>query len=495
MKIFGILYLNDKTTYVGKKGEKLKKFISLYDKKEYLVKTKRDTLHQTYCIIDTENNCVVEYLDDFKTNPELIPEKMGLLDWSFKWDNFYSKENNLSELAVKDYTDNRINFKGNIISVDPDGCEDIDDAISIEIKDDIEIAIHISDPTSYILKGTDLDKELFKRASSLYLDETHHMMPLKMATELISLKKNKKTRAYTCLIKFNTNKIEDVANIINSNKESISFHFEFIKTNIIVNENLSYDKFQTQIDDNKYYKDIYDIGKQILDGLGICYEEYDSHKMIEAYMVLCNMCASNKSILKRANLLKQEKFLKEDKYKQYNQTLALYTLEYKKHEGLDLYYTHFTSPIRRYADMIVHRLIFDNNTYTEDELIHIISHINDKTKYYKKIYNLYNLFKIVGDNIVVELSGTIIGIEYNQLKILSEQKILYMNLVSSKILNSVYIEYDDNKIKIINIGKLSDTNKEILYNRGDTVSLKIYYYDMNLNPFKIIVDDMTDLFI
>jgi hypothetical protein len=138
MKIFGILYLNDKTTYVGKKGEKLKKFISLYDRQEYLVKTKRDTLHQTYCIVDTNDNCVVEYLDHFKTNPELIPEKMGLLDWSPKQDNFYSKEINLSELAdIDTFQKDRINFKGNIISVDPDGCEDIDDALSIEIKDDI----------------------------------------------------------------------------------------------------------------------------------------------------------------------------------------------------------------------------------------------------------------------------------------------------------------------------------------------------------------------
>jgi ribonuclease R len=220
--------------------------------------------------------------------------------------------------------------------------------------------------------------------------------------------------------------------------------------------------------------------------------------MIEAYMVLCNICASNKSILKRANLLKEDKFLKEDKYNKYNkynQTMALYTLENKKHEGLDLYYTHFTSPIRRYADMIVHRLITNNNEYTEEELNNIIEHINNKTKYYKKIYNLYNLFKLIGDNILVELSGTIIGIEYNQLKILSDQKILYMNLVSSKILNSVYIEYDDNKIKIINTGNLINTDREILYNRGDIVSLKIYYYDMNLNPFKIIIDDMTELFV
>jgi exoribonuclease R len=493
MKIFGILYLNEKTTHIGKKGEKLKKFISLYDRQEYLVKTKRDSLHQTYCVIDTNDNCVIEYLDHFKNNPELIPEKMGLLDWSPKQDNFYSKEQNISDLNNFDSAKDRISFEGDIISVDPDGCEDIDDAISIKIDKNIEIAIHISDPTSYIEKNSDLDKELFKRATSLYLDKTHHMMPLKLATELISLKQNKQSRAYTCIIKFNTSNIDDIKDIIKSNKNNINF--EFIKTNIQVTKNLSYDEFQKQTLENEYYKNIYDIGKQILDGLNICYEEYDSHKMIESYMLLCNMCASKKSILKRANLLKSDKIDKYDKYNRYNQTMALYTLEDKKHEGLDVYYTHFTSPIRRYADMIVHRLISNESEYTEDELNKMIEHINNKTKYYKKIYNMYNLFKLIGMNSSVELSGTLIGIDYNQLKILSDQKILYMNLVSYKILNSVYIEYDDNKIKIINNSQLINTSKEITYNLGDNLSLKIYYYDMNLNPFKIIVDDMTDLFI
>lgn len=498
MKVLGILYLNDKTTYVGKKGEKLKKFISLYERKEYLVKTKRETLHQTYCVVDTNDNCVVEYLDNLQTNPELIPKIMGLLDWSPKQDNFYSKEQNLSELNILDSSQaERISFQGNIISVDPEGCEDIDDALSIKIDKNIEIAIHISDPTSYILKGTDLDKELLKRASSIYIDNTHHMLPLKLATELISLKKNKISRAYTCIITFKSSNIDDIKDIIKSNKNNIDF--EFVKTNIQVTNNLSYDEFQNKIIENEYYKNIYQIGQNILDGLEISYEEYDSHKMIEAYMVLCNMCASTKSILKRANLLKGDKFDKSDKYNRYNQTIALYTLEDKKHEGLDLYYTHFTSPIRRYADIIVHRLIYDNKTYTEDELNKIIEHINNKTKYYKYIYNIYNLFKLIGTNSSVELNGTLIGIEYNQLKILVNDKILYMNLVSSKLLDTVYIEYDDKKIKIINTDNNriinKNTSREITYNLGDKLSVKIYYYDMNLNPFKIIVNDLTDLFI
>jgi ribonuclease R len=480
MKILGILYLNEKTTYVNKKGEKLKKFISLYDGKEYLVKTKRDNLHQTYCIINTIDNCVIEYLDDLQNSPELIPEKMGYLDWSSKQDNYYSKEKNLLELTNQDiFQKDRISFQGNIISVDPNGCEDIDDAISLSIDKNIEISIHISDPTSYIKKDSDLDKELYKRASSLYLDKTYHMMPYNLATDIISLKENKISRAYTCIVKFNTCNIDDIKNIIKSN----NFEFEFVKTNIQVTKNLSYDKFQSEINNNEYYKNIYDIGKEILDGLSYSYEEYDSHKMIEAYMLLSNVCGAKKSILKRANLLKQ------DKYNKYNQTMALYTIEDKKHEGMDMYYTHFTSPIRRYADIIVHRLIADNDSYNINELNNIIEHINNKTKYYKYIYNLYYLFKIIGNNTSVEINGSIVGIDYNMIKILIDNKLLYMKLVSPKLLYTVYIEYDDDKIKIIN------NSKQIIYNLGDNLSVKIYYYDMNLNPFKIIVNDMTDLFI
>ena len=68
MKVLGILYLNDKTTYVGQKGEKLKKFKSIYNGEELLVKTKRETMHQTYCIVNKNDNTVIEYLDELNIN-------------------------------------------------------------------------------------------------------------------------------------------------------------------------------------------------------------------------------------------------------------------------------------------------------------------------------------------------------------------------------------------------------------------------------------------
>lgn len=52
---------------------------------------------------------------------------------------------------------------------------------------------------------------------------------------------------------------------------------------------------------------------------------------------------------------------------------ALYSTENKGHYGLKLdFYTHFTSPIRRYIDLIVHRLLFNPMSIEETRLEHIV---------------------------------------------------------------------------------------------------------------------------
>lgn len=64
---------------------------------------------------------------------------------------------------------------------------------------------------------------------------------------------------------------------------------------------------------------------------------------------------------------------------------AVYSAENIGHYGLGFeYYTHFTSPIRRYADVIVHRLLFKNlNTQFRDDKAKIegqAKHISDQEK-------------------------------------------------------------------------------------------------------------------
>ena len=56
---------------------------------------------------------------------------------------------------------------------------------------------------------------------------------------------------------------------------------------------------------------------------------------------------------------------------------ACYSVEPLGHYGLaKKKYTHFTSPIRRYADLVVHRALFDKNAVRDDALKEIAGHIS-----------------------------------------------------------------------------------------------------------------------
>ncbi len=45
-RLFGILYLDDKRTDIDKKGNHLKKFKSLYNLPELIIKTKKTEMHR-----------------------------------------------------------------------------------------------------------------------------------------------------------------------------------------------------------------------------------------------------------------------------------------------------------------------------------------------------------------------------------------------------------------------------------------------------------------
>ena len=62
-----------------------------------------------------------------------------------------------------------------------------------------------------------------------------------------------------------------------------------------------------------------------------------------------------------------------------------------KHNILDIdLYTHFTSPIRRYIDIIIHRLINNSTLYSKKELIEICNNSNKLETIYKKARNETN---------------------------------------------------------------------------------------------------------
>jgi hypothetical protein len=58
-----------------------------------------------------------------------------------------------------------------VMSIDPQGCEDVDDAISIQRLDsgNIEVGVHIADVTHFVPFNSLTDLEARKRATTVYL--------------------------------------------------------------------------------------------------------------------------------------------------------------------------------------------------------------------------------------------------------------------------------------------------------------------------------------
>ena len=491
-RLFGILYLDDKRTDIDKKGNKIKKFKSIIPYKndnEFLIKTKKSEMHRTYCIINLNDLSVNEYILNDNLNEELF-QKMATCNWSMKINTIYSKNFILPEINF-----NNITYDADIISIDPENCVDIDDAISVIINDKIEIGIHIADPTSIIDLKSDLGKELSNRIESIYLDKTNHMIPENLGKH-ISLKKGELKNAYSLIIKFNTNNITQIEKLIKTK----SYEYKFIKTNIIVKENMSYENFEKNLN-KKYYKDIYDIGYNICKGLQLDISEYDSHKMIEAYMILCNHLASNHTFISRTNKKKTsniDNIFKDNKLnKIYNNCLqdtAKYILNDSEqihvHEGIGLEYTHFTSPMRRYVDFLNHYIIYNNLKYEDIKEFIDLKKINLVHKYYKKIYNIRNINKLLDSFDNIKTQGTIIYIEFNKIKILINDLLITVNIFNKKLLEH----------KIVNIINQNDfeiefeyKDKKIKYQIGQIINIEIYKNKLEINPFRFIIDSFTIL--
>ena len=492
-RIFGILYLDDKRTDIDKKGNHLKKFKSFVNYDEFTVKTKKTEMHRTYCIINTNDKSINEYISQNNIN-DLLFTKMALCNWTMRLQNINQ------ELLKKYIIDKTSLYRETydnveILSVDPDNCIDIDDAISVKINNNIEIGIHIADPSSYINVDSEIGREFFNRCESIYFDKTYHMIPEILGLTNISLLKNKISRAFSLIINFDCIDINDIKSCILEKK----YTYKFIKTNINVSQNLSYNEFEQQLNINNNYKLIYNIGKQILCGLNIDLDDYDSHKMIESYMLLCNNLAANHTSIKRINTIKKNKTeIKHKLYKNCLQNAAKYDYSDEIHEGLGLKYTHFTSPMRRYVDFINHIIIY-NNIYEKSQINpHIdLDHINNMHAYYKKIYNLRNIYNLLGDNDNINIHAQIIFIEDNILRvIICDNKLFNSMILNINIFNNKII-----KNNLINIQEKTENNiiftykeKIIKFELFQYININIFRTPLEIIPYKFIIDELYDLF-
>jgi len=137
-------------------------------------------------------------------------------------------------------------------------------------------------------------------------------------------------------------------------------------------------------------------------------------------------------------------------------------------------YTHFTSPIRRYADLVVHRIVYEELTTKKhrygkelDDVCKRISRMERKAVDAERESTKYFQVLFVQDKIGEEFNGTVSGIaEFGMFVKMDDNQC--EGMVAMNDIPGDRFSFDQEKFRIIG----SNTKRE--YNFGDKVRVKIY---------------------
>ncbi|KAJ5107891.1 Exosome complex exonuclease dis3 [Penicillium angulare] len=320
-----------------------------------------------------------------------------------------------------------------ICSIDPPGCQDIDDALHARLlpNGNFEVGVHIADVSHFVKPHNPMDLEASVRGSTVYLvDKRIDMLPHLLGTDLCSLKPYVERYAFSVLWEVTPN-----AEIVSS---------DFTKSVIRSREAFSYEQAQLRIDDASQKDELTESMRNLLKFSKILRQKrYDAgalnlaspevrieadadevgdpladvktkaslatNSLVEEFMLLANITVASKifqsfsqtALLRRhatpppqnfedlINQLSKKRNMELDvsssgalassldkcvdpKNPFFNTlvrilaTRCMTSAEYFcagahaesefRHYGLaSPIYTHFTSPIRRYADLLVHR--------------------------------------------------------------------------------------------------------------------------------------------
>jgi ribonuclease R len=309
------------------------------------------------------------------------------------------------------------------ITIDPDTARDFDDAISLSLdeKGHFHLGVHIADVAHYVRPDSHLDKEAASRSNSTYFPgQCIPMLPEELSNELCSLKPKVNRLTQSMLAEFDPSgtllHYEIVRTLIKSRKrfsykealavlekKEKSPHAPLLERMVALCHLLKRKRMERGSIDFSMSDDVI-----IVDSKGVPLKmervEYDiTHQMIEEFMLKANeivathLSSQGKKLIYRVHEEPTAESFKDfytfarslgftlpaqpvhrDIQKLFQEAkdspllpqlsisfirsmrLACYSADNIGHYGLALdYYCHFTSPIRRYTDLIIQRLLFD----------------------------------------------------------------------------------------------------------------------------------------
>jgi ribonuclease R len=331
------------------------------------------------------------------------------------------------------------------LTIDPDDAKDFDDALSYRIlpNGDFEIFIHIADVSHYVHPGTALDTEAVARGNSVYLvDRVIPMLPEKLSNGICSLQPHVDRLVKTAIVTLDprgeTKSFRFAEGIVHSAKR-FTYQEAFAQLNKPATTPLACDlhalnSMAQTLRRRRFAKGALDLDfpevKVRVNDLGVPThlektENDISHQLIEEFMLLANEVvalelkrrnrpgiyrihenpdadrlqefrAQAKSmgfpcgdltqrgeiqkLLNRVRGQAGESVVKIGLLKSLKR--AMYSPKPLGHYGLaKLNYTHFTSPIRRYSDLVVHRVLFgqgrDSGDLSYDGLSRLALHLSN----------------------------------------------------------------------------------------------------------------------
>lgn len=381
-----------------------------------------------------------------KDEPD-IDEKTIAYDHGFETDysNKYLKE--LEQITTKVDSEKEVkkrrDLRGkNLFTIDGKDTKDIDDSVGIEVlpNGNYKLYVSIADVSHYIKDNTAICNEAFRRATSVYMNDTCiPMFHPKISNGICSLHPGVDRLTKTCeliispkgeVLSYDIYKsiihskkkmtYEDVNKILIDGKDVCGY--EDFKDDLLIMNELSL-KLNAQKEKRGYLN----FGREEIKAKGSGYNiefekrvQKDAEKLIENFMLLANEAVAEymtyrglpsiyrvhespdeDKVLNFVEMLNNMGFhfktcknVTSKKYMQnlvdelmnrddldkgiYSELLLISTMKRAKysnynlgHYGLALKnYTHFTSPIRRYADLQIHKLLdlymkFPNIDYNE----------------------------------------------------------------------------------------------------------------------------------